>query len=108
MSEIESINSEDEASAPEEARETNVAEIAAQEDSFESNMIRSEDNESRCRTIIEEKTSEVVADSAPPSSADKKNGYGSAALQEVLTFSADSHEQEEQSFLAGKILSAVQ
>jgi len=32
----------------------------------------------------------------------------SPAAQEVLTFSADSHEQEEQSFLAGKILSAVQ
>jgi len=32
LSEIESINSEDEASAPEEARETNVAVIADQEE----------------------------------------------------------------------------
>ena len=72
-------------------------------------MIGSEDNESRCRTIREEHTSEIVADSVPPSTAGKQNRSGhSPALQEVLTFSADSHEQEEQSFLAGKILSAVQ
>lgn len=71
-------------------------------------MIGSEDNESRCKTIREEHTSEIIADSAPLSTTGKKNGYDSTALQEVLTFSADSHEQEEQSFLAGKILSAVQ
>lgn len=74
MSEIESINSEDEASAIEEARGTNVAEVAASEKSLESNVIGSEDNESRCKTIREEHTSEIIADSAAPSTGGKKNG----------------------------------
>tara|TARA_B110000285_G_scaffold235148_1_gene315171 strand:+ start:1628 stop:1909 length:282 start_codon:yes stop_codon:yes gene_type:complete len=64
LSEIESINSEDEDSAPDEARETNVAAIAIQDESFESNVVGSDDNESRCKTIIEECTDEVIGDSA--------------------------------------------
>jgi hypothetical protein len=96
LSEIESINSEDEASAPEEARETNVAAIDSEEESFESNVIGSDDNESRCKTIIEENTDEVAQESAPGSTGRKKNRSNrsptnvSTNLHEVLTFSNDS------------------